>query len=261
MCSYIPAISGRRAYIRQKITRVGIRAYTRARIRVRENVRRFWPSEKWQNAYTRAYTRMRVYARRAYTRAPFFCQFLAIFVLFFGFLPESNPDLKEDLSKLRLSNNNSTRIIILNFLARNVEKLGMTFCRLLPNKSRKRPRKSPGRTGAAAIFGRERGGATGKTPRHPRRKEWDATLKGSQPALRCCHLHVKAREVPPKVSRPALCGGHPNFTTTIQTVPWPSSCAAAVQSLPRTSDLHRGQQQPCARHPHPELGRRPSLYL
>ena len=65
--------------------RVGIRAYTRARIRVRENVRRFLPSEKWQNAYTRAYTRMRVYARRAYTRAPFFGQFLAIFVLFFGF--------------------------------------------------------------------------------------------------------------------------------------------------------------------------------
>ena len=148
-------------------------AYARIRVRVYAYAKTFDVFGLLKNGKTRIRARVRecAYTRVARIRAHrFLVNFWLFLYYFLGFSRESNPDLKEDLSKLRLSNNNSTRIIILNFLARNVEKLGMTFCRFLPNKSRKRPRKSPGRTGDVAIFGRERGGATGKTPRHPRRK-------------------------------------------------------------------------------------------
>ena len=84
------------------------------------------------------------------------------------------------------------------------------------------------------MTGRPQWGATGNAPWHSRRKGWDATPKGSQSALLCCHLHVKDREVAPKVLRRALCGGH-------QTLPRPSILRRSYQAAPGPSILCRGR--------------------
>ena len=84
---YLPSVYQGLTAVSREVTRagdskVGLRAYTRARIRVRENVTRFRPSKKWPHAYTRADSRIRAACAYARIRAPARIRASRIFSLF-----------------------------------------------------------------------------------------------------------------------------------------------------------------------------------